>query len=87
MNSGTIKWIVKKGGKLIISPHSVQGVEISRAVLSSGEAVLAAGQAEIASAGGRFVGMEITYHSGHFMPGLESLQAGINVFAKYGIGF
>jgi hypothetical protein len=87
MNSGTIKWVVTEGGELLISPHTVAGVEISHAVLSGGRGVLAAGQAEIAAAGGRFVGMEIVPHSGHFMPSLESLQIGIQAFAKHGIGF
>ncbi|MGK3988331.1 hypothetical protein WME99_35140 [Sorangium sp. So ce136] len=87
MNSGTIKWVVTEGGELLVSPHTVSGVEISHAVLSGGRGVLAAGQAEIAAAGGRFVGMEIVPHSGHFMPSLESVQIGIQAFAKYGIGF
>ena len=87
MNSGTIKWVVTEGGELLISPHTVKGVEISHAVLSGGRAVLAAGQAEIAGAGGRFVGMMVNNHSGHFMPSAESVQIGIKAFAQYGIGF
>ncbi|WP_437598650.1 hypothetical protein WMF28_38435 [Sorangium sp. So ce590] len=45
---------------------------------------LAAGQAEIAAAGGRVVGMKIVPHSGHFMPSLESLQIGIQAFPSTG---
>jgi hypothetical protein len=87
LNEGTIKWVVTESGELLVSPHTVGGVEISHAVLSGGNPVLAAGQAEIAVAGGRFVGMGISPHSGHFMPSQGSVQIGIDVFAKFGIHF
>jgi hypothetical protein len=49
--------------------------------------VLAAGEAEIAAAGGRFVGIDISPWSGHFMPSTESVQVGVDAFAKAGISF
>jgi hypothetical protein len=79
--------VVTESGELLVTPHTVAGVEISHAVLSGGRPVLAAGQAEIAGAGGRFVGMSISPHSGHFKPSAGSLQIGIDAFAKIGIHF
>jgi hypothetical protein len=87
MNSGNIKWVVTKTGELLISPHTIGGVEISHAVISGREAVLAAGEAEIATAGGEFVGMQIAPYSGHFLPTPESVEIGVAAFAKYGISF
>ncbi len=87
MNQGTIKFVVTESGELLISPHTVQGVEISHAVLSGGRPVLAAGQAEVAGAGGRFVGMQLTEHSGHFMPTAESLSVAQEAFKAAGVVF
>jgi RHS repeat-associated protein len=87
VNQGTIKFVVTEGGELLISPHTVKGVEISHAVLSNGRPVLAAGQAEIAAAGGQYVGMRITEHSGHFMPTQASLGIAREAFAKIGVKF
>ncbi|HEY1137594.1 MAG TPA: polymorphic toxin-type HINT domain-containing protein [Xanthomonadaceae bacterium] len=87
LNEGTIKWVVTEGGGLVISPHTVNGVEISHAVLSGGRPVLAAGQADISTAGGVIFPVGISPHSGHFMPSLESLNIGKQAFARYGIHF
>jgi hypothetical protein len=87
VNSGTIKYVVAVSGEVIITPHTVQGVEISHAVLSNGQDVLAAGEAEIAVAGGQYVGIDLNYRSGHFWPTAESLQAAREAFARIGITF
>ncbi|MFO0737731.1 MAG: hypothetical protein U0270_17695 [Labilithrix sp.] len=87
LNQGTVKWVVTKNGDLVISPHTVNGVEISHAVLSGGEPVLAAGQAEVGVAGGQMTGIGITNQSGHFMPSVESTQIGREAFANHGIVF
>jgi RHS repeat-associated protein len=87
LNSGTIKWVVTQEGELVVSPFSVNGVEISHAVLSGGEPVLAAGQAEVSTAAGKYVGLEITNFSGHFKPSVESLEVGKAAFAEHGIHF
>jgi len=87
VNSGTIKFVVTESGELLISPHTVKGVEISHAVLSNGRAVRAAGQADIAGSGGKFIGIGITNHSGHFLPSAESLKAAREVFRQHGVNF
>jgi hypothetical protein len=87
VNSGTIKYVVTESGEVLITPHTVKGVEISHAVLSNGQNVVAAGEAEIAVAGGKYVGIDLNYQSGHFLPTAESLQAAREAFAKLGITF
>jgi RHS repeat-associated protein len=87
VNQGTIKFVVTESGELLVSPHTVAGVEISHAVLSGGSPVLAAGQAEIAASGGQFFGISITNYSGHFMPNDQSLDIARAAFAAAGIVF
>ena len=87
VNEGPIKWVVTESGELVVGPHTRNGIEISHAVLSGGAPVRAAGQANIAAAGGSRVGLEITNHSGHFKPSAESLQIGKDAFRALGISF
>lgn len=87
VNSGTIKFVVTESGEVLISPHTVNGVEIAHSVLSNGQAVRAAGQADIAGSAGKFFGIGITNHSGHFKPSLESLKIAREAFEKLGIVF
>ncbi|XXT18784.1 hypothetical protein WME94_52015 [Sorangium sp. So ce429] len=87
MNEGTVKWVVTEAGDLLISPNTVNAGEISHAVLSGGKPVLAAGQAQVAWVGGKFLGMRISRFSGHFMPTAESVQVGREAFARHGITF
>jgi len=84
-NEGTLKWVVTEGGELLISPHTVKGVEISHAVLSGGRPVLAAGHADIAAAGGQFVGIGINASSGHF--GQGAVEIGKAAFARLRVIF
>lgn len=87
LNEGTIKWVVTESGELMVGPHTRQGIEISHAVLSNGAPVKAAGQANIASSGGQRFGLELTNHSGHFQPSLESLDIGREAFEAIGVVF
>jgi RHS repeat-associated protein len=87
VNSGTIKYVVTESGELIISPHTINGVEISHAVLSGGRPVLAAGQADIVASAGKMFGIDISRHSGHFMPTEESLAIAREAFKKCGVVF
>jgi len=87
VDSGTIKFIVDQLGDIVITPYAVNGVEISHAVLSNGQSVLAAGQAEVVTLGDKFFGININNHSGHFLPSAESLQTAREAFAKNGITF
>jgi len=88
LNTGTIKWAVLQDGQLVVIPKFVNGVEISHAVLSGGEPVLAAGEADVAgSEDTGYFGLSINNHSGHFQPSAESLQIGSNAFSAAGIDF
>jgi hypothetical protein len=88
VNGGRIKWAVTTDGELLVIPKNVDGVgEIPHSVITRGGDVLAAGEAEIASAGGVRFGSDITAHSGHFRPSLESLDVAREAFARYGITF
>ncbi|WIV57047.1 hypothetical protein [Amycolatopsis nalaikhensis] len=74
-------------------PHTVQGVEISHAVLSGGQSVRAAGEATIAgSAQTGYFGIEISSRSGHFVGSDEALwepirRLGMEAFGQLGIHF
>ncbi|AXX31222.1 hypothetical protein APASM_3857 [Actinosynnema pretiosum subsp. pretiosum] len=85
----TVKWAVRLDGSLVIVPKNVVGAgEISHTVLTRGESVLAAGEASIVgSADAGYFGLEITRHSGHFQPGPETLQIGLDAFAAAGVKF
>ena len=87
VNQGTVKFVVTESGELVVAPHTVEGVEISHAVLSGGRPVVTAGQAEIAAAEGQFFGIGITEHSGHFLPPQERLEFAKRLFAQFGIKF
>ena len=79
--------MVTESRELVVVPKFVQGKEISHAVLSGGKPVLAAGEAEIAVAGGEFVGLRIEPLSGHFKPDASSLQIAKDLFSKIGVKF
>ncbi|BBA35537.1 conserved uncharacterized protein [Methylocaldum marinum] len=74
-------------------PHSVQGEEISHAVLTGGRPVHAAGEADIVFGGGLSYGVEITPRSGHFHNGADPrtnakiIEIGREAFHRYGITF
>lgn len=87
VNQGTVKFVVTESGRLVVGPHTFKGVEISHAVLSGGQPVLAAGQAEIAGVGGQTIGLAISNHSGHFMPSAQSLDVAKAAFAEIGVVF
>ena len=87
VNSGTVKFVVTLDGEVVITPHTIRGMEIPHSVLSDGQPVLAAGEAEIAVVDGNYVGINISNHSGHFMPAPESLQVAREAFANHGINF
>jgi hypothetical protein len=82
INSGTVKWAVTKEGSLFVIQKFVGGVEISHAVLSGGESVLAAGEAEIAGSKGEYYLLDINNHSGHFEPGPGTENIGRDLFRK-----
>ncbi|MFD4443431.1 hypothetical protein ACFWPK_27010 [Nocardia sp. NPDC058519] len=90
INSGErIKWALTMDGDLLVLPHDIAGYgEIPHSVLTRGASVMAAGEAQIAgSRASGYYGLEITPHSGHFQPSLESLGLGREAFSRYGISF
>ena len=92
-NSGRIKWAVSEEGELLTIPHTVAGEEISHAVITGGRPVIAAGEADIAVAGGVRFGTEITPRSGHFLYGADEatnasvLDIGRRFFKQFGVEF
>jgi RHS repeat-associated protein len=85
VNSGTVKWVVTANGELLVVPKFVNGVEIAHTVMTRGGPVLAAGEADIATSGGRYVLINLVEHSGHYQPTAESLDIGRAAFALLGI--
>jgi hypothetical protein len=92
-NEGTIKWAMNPKGEIWAVPHTVNGYEISHAVIFNGRAVKAAGQADIAYSAGRGYGISINPHSGHYMYGSSSstnfrvMQMAREGFSKHGVQF
>ncbi|MFG2332776.1 RHS repeat-associated core domain-containing protein [Streptomyces sp. NPDC048604] len=80
-----LKWAVLEDGRLVVVPKFVKGEEISHAVLSGGDPVRAAGEAQIVGSQGQYWGTHIDNHSGHFQPSLESLEIGKEAFRKFGV--
>jgi RHS repeat-associated protein len=97
VNQGRVKWAVTEDGKLVVVPHTVEGTEISHAVLTQGKPVIAAGEADISSTGANTsnssMGIDITPDSGHYMYGNDDatnakvLEIGRAAFAVFGINF
>ena len=85
INEGRVKWAVSESGKLKIVPKIVNGDEISHAVIFQGDHVMAAGEADIAGVQGEYLLLDISNYSGHYLPSTESLEIGIQAFAKAGI--
>ncbi|GAB1539968.1 hypothetical protein NUACC21_26370 [Scytonema sp. NUACC21] len=85
INAGTVKWAVTQEGELFIVPKYVQGHEISHTVLTNGEPVLAAGEADITGFDGYYYLLNINNHSGHYQPSLNSLNIGRDAFKANGV--
>ncbi len=78
-----VKWAVTSSGELLVIPKYVNGTEIAYSVITAGEGVLAAGEAEIA--GSRKLGyiiLNLNNHSGHFKPSDASLEVGRRAFVR-----
>lgn len=87
IGAGRIKWAVLQDGTLATVPKFVSGHQISHAVISGGADVRAAGEADIAGTAGQYFGLDITNHSGHFLPSDASLDVGKSAFRSVGIYF
>ncbi|OUL61972.1 SpvB/TcaC N-terminal domain-containing protein [Flavobacterium sp. AJR] len=76
---GNIKWVLTEEGQLIVAPHTVEGVEISHAVLAENQAIISAGEANIANGS---IGLDISNSSGHFMPPNSTLSSALSAFEE-----
>lgn len=85
VNAGTVKWAVTEQRELFIVTKYVQGQEISHTVLTNGEPVLAAGEADITGFDDYYYLLNINNHSGHYQPSLSSLEIGKEAFKANGI--
>jgi hypothetical protein len=72
---------------LVVVPKQIRGVEIPHTILTNGDAVLAAGEAEVYIGEDYRMRLRINNYSGHYMPSPQSLDIGIRAFARYGIAF
>jgi hypothetical protein len=82
---GRVKWAVTLANELVFVPKFVRYDEFAHTVLTRGGPVLAAGEAELAGSEGHYWLIEITYHSGHYLPDADSLNIGLAAFARAGI--
>ena len=85
INQGTIKWAVTTEAELVVIPKIVNWQEIPHSVLTRGQPVLAAGEAEIVGSNGQYLMLEISNRSGHFLPTSDSLNIGKEAFRQQGI--
>uniref|UniRef100_A0A7C3ZLS1 Uncharacterized protein n=1 Tax=Planktothricoides sp. SpSt-374 TaxID=2282167 RepID=A0A7C3ZLS1_9CYAN len=85
INEGTVKWAVTVEGELLVIPKFVSGREISHTVITRGEPVLTAGEAEIVGTSGQYILLSISNYSGHFQPSRDSLERGITAFSQQGV--
>lgn len=85
INEGTVKWAVTTEGQILVIPKFSDSNEVYHTVITRGQPVLAAGEAEIAGSEGFYILLQISNHSGHFRPTPESLELGITAFRQQGI--
>ncbi len=80
-NDGPIKWVVTQGGDLLVASSIV-----AHTVLTNGEAVIAAGEAEV-EINGHKRGLVINTTSDHYQADERSLEIGRQAFEAFGIEF
>jgi len=86
INEGTVKWAVTIELELLVIPKFLDvSNEIYHTVITRGQPVLAAGEAEIVGSNGLYILLTISNHSGHFRPTPESLELAITVFTQQGV--
>ncbi len=85
INQGTIKWAVTIDGELFVMPKFMGGEEIPHTVLTQGQPVLAAGEAELVGEIGEYILLEINNYSGHFQTKPQSLEIAKKAFRERGI--
>ncbi|MBF6327470.1 hypothetical protein [Nocardia transvalensis] len=90
IGEGTVKWAVLLDGSVVVMPAVVMGVEIHHPVLSGGDPVCAAGEAQIeGTAFTGYLGNKINSNSGHFRPQPRevNIRIGLAAFEAAGVHF
>lgn len=85
IGGGTVKWALTATGELLFVPKFVRGVELAHTVITQGDPVRAAGEAEIVRLDDRYGLIGINAHSGHYQPDQASLRIGERAFDNAGI--
>lgn len=85
--TGRMKWVVTVEKALLVIPFEKGGRELAHTVASGGRPVLAAGEADVAGEHGRYIGLDITNHSGHYQPDSACLDVAREAFRVFGIEF
>lgn len=85
INDDIVKWAITIEGQLLFIPKFVNGQEIYHTIITRGQPVLAAGEANIIGSKGKYLLLNISNHSGHFQTGRNALEIGINAFKQEGI--
>lgn len=81
VNSGTIIWAIDTNRQLFFAPNTV-----NHTVLTNGEAVISAGEVDIAPDGnGGYILLTINNQSVHYQPGEASLEVAREIFSQNGI--
>ncbi len=80
-NDGPIKWVVTQSGDLLVASSVV-----AHTVLTNGEAVIAAGEAEV-EVNGHKRGLAINTKSDHYQADERSLEIGRRAFDAFGVEF
>ena len=84
INQGTVKWAVVESEELFVISKYINGQEIAHTVLTRGQPVLAAGEAEIIGDNGQYILLEINNHSGHYQSSAASVEIGKQAFKDRG---
>lgn len=87
--TGTLKYVVRETGEIVVAPKFVLGVEVKHSVLAGSEdaAVLAAGEIEVSAANGKVFASQLNTSSGHFKPNPESESVAKAAFQAIGVVF
>ncbi|MBA2679869.1 MAG: hypothetical protein H0U76_15915 [Ktedonobacteraceae bacterium] len=85
IQDGTVKWAVTKSDGLKFIPKWVDGQELAHTVITGGEDVLSAGEANIFNTGNGYRATSFNTWSGHYRPSDASSLVGIEAFQSAGI--
>ena len=83
-DEGQVKWVITKNGELWFIPKNVNGNEIAHTVMTNGDGVIMAGDANIvqweSELGYPYTVLELTNQSGHYQPISDRLEMAKIIF-------